>query len=485
MEMVGMKRWYKLDNTGKFYSAVTKKDNTCVFRLAAILTENVDQSALQQAAEITIKRFPTMAVKLRKGLFWAYLYENNNPLVAQEVSTYPCAPIMGTKENNEYLFRIMYFGRRITLECFHALADGKGAMEFLKSMVYQYLLVIGKDVQDEGMILLPGSTPDLEEEEDGCLRYYQRDVNKSKFGTQKARAIRGTVLEKRRTNVIHGVIPALQLNEYARQHGTTITGYLAAVFAQAISSSDSQQGQCDHPIRISIPVNLRGLFPSKTLRNFISQISVSIPAASEQTFDELVESITTQMKTYISKENFSSIMATYVGYEKMIASRVIPWFIKKTVINFVSKQSESTTTAVLTNLGNIKLPKSMEQYVDMIEAMPSHKRAASINCGVCSVGGKLNLSFSTNIAESDVIEHFFSLISEQTGCEVEVYSKCWNETDMLSADVQSLYPAYAAATPKWTGKIQADLANYLYQRVKNIRAGFVNFLRQWRAIIHV
>ncbi|MDF2567413.1 MAG: Alcohol acetyltransferase [Oscillospiraceae bacterium] len=480
-----MKRWYKLDNTGKLYSAVTKKANTCVFRLAAILTENVDPSALGQAAEITIKRFPTMAVKLRKGLFWAYLYENNNPLVVQEESTYPCAPIMGAKENNEYLFRVLYFGRRITLECFHALADGKGAIEFLKSLVYQYLLVIGKDIQDEGMILLPGSAQDHEEEEDGCLRYYQRDVIKSKFEAKKARAIRGTVLEERRTNIVHGVIPALPLGNYVRQQETTITGYLAAVFVQAISSSDSQQGQSHHPIRISIPVNLRGLFPSKTLRNFISQISVDIPAASEQTFDELVGSVTTQMKTSITKENFSSIMATYVGYEKMLASRVIPWLIKKTIINYVSKQSESMTTAVLTNLGNIKLPKSMEQYVDMIEAMASHKRAASINCGICSVGGKLNISFSSNIAESDVIEHFFDLVSEQTGIKVEVYSNCLNGTDTLSADAQSLYPAYSAATPIWTRKIHTNLANYLYQQVKRLRTSFVNFLRQWRAIIHV
>lgn len=480
-----MKRWYRLDNTGKLYSAVTKKVNTCVFRLAAILTENVEPSALGQAAEITIKRFPTMAVKLRKGLFWTYFYENRNPLVVQEESTYPCAPIMGTKENNEYLFRIMYFRRRITLECFHALADGKGALEFLKSLVYQYLLVIGKEVQDEGMILLPGSAPDLEEEEDGCLRYYQRDVNKLKFEIQKAHAIRGTVLEERRMNVVHGVISAFSLNNYARQHGTTITGYLVAVFAQAISLSDSQQGKCDHPIRISIPVNLRGLFPSKTLRNFISQISVNIPTASEQTFDKLVESVTMQMKNAITKEYFSSIMATYVGYEKMLASRVIPWFIKKTVINFVSKGSESTTTAVLTNLGNIKLPKLMEQYVDMIEAMPSHKMTASINCGICSVGEKLNISFSSNIAESDVIEYFFSMISEQTGLKVEVYSNCQNKTDTLRANVQSLYPDYAVATPKWTKKVHRSLVSCLCQRAKKIRTSSVNFARQWRAIIHI
>lgn len=465
-----MKKWYSLDNTAKLYPAVTKKTNTCVFRLSAILTENVDPNALQQAAEITIKRFPTMAVKLRKGLFWVYLYENNNPLVVREESTYPCAPIMGVKENNEYLFKIMYFDRRITLECFHALTDGMGAMEFLKSLVYQYLFLIGKEVQDEGMILLPESTPEQQEEEDGCVRYYQKHIEKSKFEVRKARAIRGTVLEDRGTNVIHGVIPALQLNEYARQHGTTITGYLVTVFAQAISSSNSQRGQSQHPIRIGIPVNLRGIFPSKTLRNFVSQINVSLPAASGQAFDKLVESVTTQMKNAITKENLSGRITTYVGYEKLLAGRVVPWFIKKAAIDFISKRTGSATTAILTNLGNIKLPKSMERYVDMIEAVPSHKKAASINCGICSVGGKLNIAFASNIAEPDVIKRFFDLLSEQTGLEAEVYSNGWIETDTLSVGGRSLYPAYAAVTSK---------------RKKRSRTSLVNFLHQWRAILHV
>lgn len=439
-----MKRWYRLDNTAKFYPAVVKKTNTCVFRLTAILTENIDPNALWQAAEITIKRFPTMAVKLRKGLFWVYFHENNNPLVVQEESTYPCAPIMGGKENNEYLFKIMYFGRRITLECFHALTDGMGAMEFLKSLVYQYLLLIGKEVQDEGMILLPQSAPE-QEEEDGCLRYYKKHVKKSKFETRKARAIRGTVLEDRRMNVIHGVIPALRLGDYARQHGTTITGYLTAVFAQAISLSDSQRNQSNHPIQICIPINLRGMFPSKTLRNFVSQISVSLPAASGQVFDELLESVTTQMKISITKENLSGKIATYVGYEKMLAVGVLPWFIKKAAINFVTKRANRATTALLTNLGNIKLPKSMERYIDMIEVVPSPKKEAFINCGVCSVGGKLNIAFASNIAETDVIKRFLDLVSEQTGLEIEVYSNGMIEIDGLSAGGRSLYPANVEA----------------------------------------
>ena len=447
VEKTGARRWVGLDNFAKIYPAVTKKTNPCVFRLSAILTENVDPDALQKAAQVAIKRFPTMSVKLKKGLFWAYLYENNNPLEVKEESSYPCAPIMGDKENNEYLFKIMYFGSRITLECFHALTDGMGAMEFLKSLVFQYLLLVGKDVHDDGMILLPESTPEKQEWEDGCLRYYQKYEKKPKFETRKAQSIQGTVLEDRGMNVIHGVIPVLPLNQYAREHKTTVTGYLVTVFAKAILSSPSQQNQAKncHPVQIGIPVNLRGIFPSRTLRNFVSQINVSIPTESGLSFEELTESVTTQIKNTITKENLSDRINTFVGYEKMFAGRFIPWFLKKGMIGFVSKRAAKTTTATLANLGNVKLPESMAKYIDMIEAVPAHKEAASINCGICSVDGKLNIAFSSNITEADVIRNFFDLISGQTGLEIKLYSNGWIESNAQSVSGQDFYPLYTTS----------------------------------------
>ena len=34
------------------------------------------------------------------------------------------------KNRSNYCFRVMYYGRRITLETFHAISDGTGASEF-------------------------------------------------------------------------------------------------------------------------------------------------------------------------------------------------------------------------------------------------------------------------------------------------------------------------------------------------------------------
>ena len=56
----------------------------------------------------------------------------------REEYTYPCM-FINPHENNDYLFRLSYYKKRINLEVFHALTDGNGALTFLKEITYQYL----------------------------------------------------------------------------------------------------------------------------------------------------------------------------------------------------------------------------------------------------------------------------------------------------------------------------------------------------------
>ena len=64
-----MGRWYRLDSVAKVFPAAMAENNSTVFRGSVILSEPVDPIILQQAVDIVIKRFPTMAVKLEKGIF--------------------------------------------------------------------------------------------------------------------------------------------------------------------------------------------------------------------------------------------------------------------------------------------------------------------------------------------------------------------------------------------------------------------------------
>ncbi len=75
---------------------------------------------------------------MRRGLFWYYFEENTQIPQVQRENTYPCR-YLDPHGNQRFLFRVSYYERRINLEVFHALTDGLGAVNFLKSLTRRYL----------------------------------------------------------------------------------------------------------------------------------------------------------------------------------------------------------------------------------------------------------------------------------------------------------------------------------------------------------
>ena len=149
-----MEKWYKIDNAGKLFPAVTDEQCTSTYRISIMLTELIQPEILQQAVDIILKRFPTMIVKINKGVFWDFFSENKERILIMPEQEYPCSPIYAER-NNGHMLRIFYYRRKITVEAFHALTDGTGIMEFMKTLTYQYLVLLGKTINDEGLILLP------------------------------------------------------------------------------------------------------------------------------------------------------------------------------------------------------------------------------------------------------------------------------------------------------------------------------------------
>ncbi|MEG2406887.1 MAG: alcohol acetyltransferase, partial [Clostridiales bacterium] len=184
-----MLKWYKLDNAAKLFPSVSSKKNSSVYRLSAVLSEAVDGAVLQKATNMVLPRFPIFTVKLRRGLFWNYLEKNDAAFFVKKEEIYPCFTMM-PRRNSGYLFKVMYFKNRISLEVFHALTDGSGAMEFLKSLLYYYEKLLGNQIEDEGMILLKDETISESEIEDSFSRYYL-ESNSKRAEFEKAYKIKG------------------------------------------------------------------------------------------------------------------------------------------------------------------------------------------------------------------------------------------------------------------------------------------------------
>lgn len=122
--------WYRLDNAGVLYSALQREKYSPVYRFSAVLSQPVDPAVLQRAVDRTMPRFPGFRVRMKPGVFWHYFEPNDSPgpFVRPDMSN-PCQPIR-FREDNGWLVRFFYYQSRISLEVFHAVSDGAGALTF-------------------------------------------------------------------------------------------------------------------------------------------------------------------------------------------------------------------------------------------------------------------------------------------------------------------------------------------------------------------
>ena len=101
--------WYRLDLSAIVYPTLQRRNFSSVYRLSVILKEIVDPAALQQALDMTLPRFPTFKVTMRKGVFWRYLEPNDRPgpFVEPDIVN-PCMP-MSFQSSSKYLIRLYYY----------------------------------------------------------------------------------------------------------------------------------------------------------------------------------------------------------------------------------------------------------------------------------------------------------------------------------------------------------------------------------------
>ena len=131
-------RWMRLDNAAKIYPAAKRRNWNNFFRLSATLTEPVDTAVLRSALDVTARRFPSMAVRLRRGVFWYYLEQIPQAPAIQPEKSCPLAHAPFDQVRRCAL-RVLVYHDRIAVEFFHAITDGTGGTIFLKTLLAEYL----------------------------------------------------------------------------------------------------------------------------------------------------------------------------------------------------------------------------------------------------------------------------------------------------------------------------------------------------------
>ncbi len=406
-------RWLRLDNAAKIFPANKRRGWYNIFRQSCTLNEPVDRDILQSALDITVRRFPSIAVKLRRGVFWYYLEEL--PQAPEPVAD-GYQPLMRRPFDDvrKSAIRVLYYKNRIAVEFFHAVTDGTGGMIFLKSLVAEYITQkYGEAVPNTYGVMDRYEMPSEEELEDSFVKNAGLVSRERK--EEKSYQLDGVPELDGFLNLTCGVLDTKQVLDLAHEYGTTVTGLLVSAMIQSVLAVQKRRIRSIKkrlPVKIAVPVNLRKLYGSKTMRNFVMVANVGVdPKMGEYTFKEICEIVTHQMALYITPKAMQAVFTTNVKSEQGLAVKLVPLFIKNIIMKAIFDAiGECQACMSMSNLGVINIPDAMKKYVNRFDFIIGPQSKAHHNMGILSYDGKMYVNMIRRSTDPELEREFFTTL---------------------------------------------------------------------------
>ncbi len=374
---------------------------TMVFRLSVELNERIKVKELQEAFIETLDELPYFRSQLKKGFFWYWL-EPSEAIPRIQADQGPPCRMFGMKYRNHLLLRILAKNNRISAEFLHVLCDASGGMHFLLTLVRNYGNRCAWDLNQENHIIKPDGTSEKELWEDSYQKYFD------KYLPKPARISRAYHLPFTVERVPEFKVLTIQMNTDAviavsKKYQVSLTEYLAAVYLfilQKFYLQDSTNSRRrKNIIRIELPVNLRNLFPSQTLRNFALFVMPEIdPNLGEYSFTEITSLVHHYMQLETDRRQIKRIIRRNVGGERHLMVRVIPLFLKVPILAIAYKNyGPPLYSGILTNVGKTNIPENCSPYIKRFVCIaPPPDPKLKICSALISYRDKLVLSFGNH-----------------------------------------------------------------------------------------
>ena len=410
--------WRRLDNSAKIFPLSSSRKYSSVFRISAVMKEKVIPSSLEKAVNGALSKFIFFKVRLKKGFFWYYFEYNDKKVVIEEEKDYPCKYI-DPITNNDYLFKVTYFDKKINIDIFHSLTDGNSAIQFFKEIVYQYIeIVYANDFKNA---LRTDRKFDYNIE-DSYLKNYNKKA-KNNIKSKKAYILKGRKIPFDAIRATHEILDLTKLKEITKQKGVTMTQYLTAVLIQSIYKGNMKQKENNRPIKICVPVNLKKYFKSKTLSNFFSYITVTADGnkIDYNNLDDILKLVKNDFENLLKPEEIMKTMSLNVKLGNNFFIRIIPLFLKQIFVRLSYLEIRKYTTTTLSNIGRIGIIAEYQKYIEQFLFLIAPERVEKIKCSTCSYGDKMFFTFTSVLIPTNIEKEFKAILEEQ-GISVEIES---------------------------------------------------------------
>lgn len=397
---------FSIDNSSILYLALIRKNHTNIFRFSLTMTEEIQPDLLQTAVNRVYNRFPSIFAGFRPGFFhYTQVQADHPPQVAADPG---CLLTMPREEIARCAYRVYYRENRIIIEGFHGLSDGYGIAASFSTLAAEYLnLRYGLQIPDGYPVMNTGMVPLEAELEDSYLRY--ADAKPLHMPSRYSYQLPGCEASHDTIHESPMLFPVSHVLDAAHRHGVSITALLSAVMASSVMEVQRRH-PCKkmRPVRIMVPIDLRRIFPSITLRNFILYALPTMePGEQTLSIRDLAHKFAKQIENHLKKDNLAGIIAYNVKTQDSPLFKVLPTVIKCALMRLAYRFfGESNSSITFTNLGNIALPAEMVPHVQSIALTMTPRARSPYNCGMLTYNGQFFINICRFPAQSDLEDIF-------------------------------------------------------------------------------
>ena len=476
-----MKRrhWVRLDNASNIFPAARSDVDPKVFRLGAELDHEVDPALLQDALEETYERFPLYHAVLRRGVFWYYLQDSDlRPAVSAETEQV-CAPLY-QPDRRTLLFRVVHHRRRVSLEVFHALSDGTGALWFLTDLLGAYTRRRFPEEAPPGetaaLQVRPGASEGARAAEevhelttDSFAHYFRGrrrrpgpssheqdftreaapavltveeadepeeapgDADRDRSprpARRRTHRVRGTRTPDNRTRAVELTMPAAPVLALAKAEGVALTMYLTALFFESIRRAD-ESAHADATMAASVPVNLRQFFPSTSARNFFATIRVEHTfGRGDDSLGAIARGLQEAFRAEATPEALERRLHRLIRVERWPLARIVPRPVKDLLLSLINHANNRSLTVAISNLGRVTLPAPAQDHVGRLQF---HVSAVRPQFCAISHAGQLTIGFTSPFVETAHVREYARLLTD-AGVEVTVGAARTSEEELAGVE---------------------------------------------------
>lgn len=346
----------------------------------------VDPEALRHAVDMTMKRYPYFCVELKKAEEY-YLAENDRPIVITHSLT---GVELNTAESNYHLVSFSWSDNWIIMDISHAITDGTGAYEVMRTLLYYYVSSrYDVKLEKEG-IRLAGDVISLEEWEDPLIKAENLPTPPKNEMQPSINLVKAAGLENDKAPTVYSI--AIAEDEFMRfniEHdgspATMVSLFLCRAIARLYPDSEDA-------IRIAMTVNQRNALGAPLAHQ--SLVGGALLEYKEKLRSWPLDRQATVFRGMVFVQTMEEAVLAGVASQKGIIQAIL------------SKQESQERVAVAQMIGNLSGKilsgtvsyvgkanfKGAEKYIRDFRAW-THGTADNILIEISAVNGRFTLDF--------------------------------------------------------------------------------------------